>query len=99
MPAFYEQYMVPLHFGWHGKLLADRLAYLTVGQVLETAAGTGAVTRALATILPEAVGITATDLNQPMLDLGAAMPPALAESAGVRLMLRRCRLPIRPSTR
>jgi ubiquinone/menaquinone biosynthesis C-methylase UbiE len=41
---------------------------------LETAAGTGAVTRALAANLPEAVEITATDLNQPMLDLGAAMP-------------------------
>jgi ubiquinone/menaquinone biosynthesis C-methylase UbiE len=74
MPAFYEQHMVPLHFGWHGKLLAERLADLTVGQILETAAGTGAVTRALAAVLPETVDITATDLNQPMLDLGTAMP-------------------------
>ena len=41
---------------------------------MEIAAGTGAVTRALAATLPKAVGITATDLNQPMLDLGAAMP-------------------------
>ena len=47
-------------------------AYLTVGQILETAAGTGALTRALAVSLPETVDITARDLNQPVLDLGAA---------------------------
>jgi ubiquinone/menaquinone biosynthesis C-methylase UbiE len=35
--------------------------------VLETAAGTGVVTRALAMHLPDDVGITATDLNEPML--------------------------------
>ena len=66
--------MVPLHFGWHGEVLATRLTDLTSGNVLETAAGTGAVTRALAEILPEDVAITATDVNQPMLDLGAALP-------------------------
>jgi ubiquinone/menaquinone biosynthesis C-methylase UbiE len=74
MPAFYERYMVPMHFGWHGRVLAGRLADLTSGEILETAAGTGAVTRALVAILPVTVGITATDLNQPMLDLGAALP-------------------------
>ena len=74
MPAFYEQYMMPLHFAWHGRALAGRLTDLTSGEILETAAGTGAATRALAATLPEAVGITATDLNQPMLDLGAALP-------------------------
>jgi SAM-dependent methyltransferase len=36
--------------------------------VLETAAGTGVVTRALAAALPAATRIIATDLNQPMLD-------------------------------
>ena len=72
MPEFYEQYMVPLHFGWHGKVLAERLADLTASEVLEIAAGTGAVTRALAAILPASVGITATDLNQPMLDVAAS---------------------------
>jgi ubiquinone/menaquinone biosynthesis C-methylase UbiE len=74
MPAFYEQYMVPLHFGWHGRVLATRLTDLTSGDILETAAGTGAVTRALADILPRTVRITATDLNQPMLDFGAVLP-------------------------
>jgi SAM-dependent methyltransferase len=41
---------------------------MTVGNVLEIAAGTGVVTRALVHTLPEAVNITATDLNPPMLD-------------------------------
>ena len=38
-------------------------------RVLEIAAGTGVVTRKLASTLPERVSIVATDLNQPMLDL------------------------------
>jgi SAM-dependent methyltransferase len=42
-------------------------------RVLEVAAGTGVVTRALASALPEQVAIVATDLNQPMLDQAAAL--------------------------
>ena len=38
------------------------------GRVLESAAGTGVVTRALAAVLQEGVSIDATDLNQAMLD-------------------------------
>ena len=38
------------------------------GHVLELAAGTGIVTRALAQTLPAAIAITATDLNPAMLD-------------------------------
>jgi SAM-dependent methyltransferase len=41
--------------------------------VLEIAAGTGVVTRSLASVLPEGVSIVATDLNQPMLDLASAV--------------------------
>ena len=41
--------------------------------MLEVAAGTGVVTRALAVALPERVSIVATDLNQPMLDQAAAL--------------------------
>ena len=48
----------------------------TVGRhpsrVLEIAAGTGVVTRQLATTLPPGVSIVATDLNQTMLDQAAA---------------------------
>jgi ubiquinone/menaquinone biosynthesis C-methylase UbiE len=41
--------------------------------VLEIAAGTGAVTRQLASVLPESVSIVATDLNQPMLDMACEL--------------------------
>jgi ubiquinone/menaquinone biosynthesis C-methylase UbiE len=40
--------------------------------VLETAAGTGALTRELEARLPAMSGVTVTDLNQPMLDHNAA---------------------------
>jgi ubiquinone/menaquinone biosynthesis C-methylase UbiE len=52
--------------------LAARLADLEHGRVLETAAGTGVVTRALVSALPQDVSIVATDLNQPMLDHAAS---------------------------
>jgi SAM-dependent methyltransferase len=41
--------------------------------VLEVAAGTGVVTRKLASALPDSVAIVATDLNQPMLDLASEL--------------------------
>jgi ubiquinone/menaquinone biosynthesis C-methylase UbiE len=44
--------------------------------VLETAAGTGIVTRALARALAAEAEITATDLNQAMLDFSATQPGA-----------------------
>ena len=46
----------------------NRLRNLDIGSVLEVAAGTGVVTRAMAVGLPVSVSITATDLNQPMID-------------------------------
>lgn len=46
------------------------------GRILKTAAGTGMVTRALVSSLPESVSIVATDLNQPMLDHAASQVPS-----------------------
>ena len=69
IPAVYEQYLGPLLFAPFAVDLATRLTDVTQGRVLETAAGTGIVTRALAKTLPMEVEITATDLNQAMLDL------------------------------
>jgi SAM-dependent methyltransferase len=51
--------------------LATRLGDIGRGCVLELAAGTGVVTRALARRLAPSVEMVATDLNQPMLDLAA----------------------------
>src|SRR6185295_13924766 len=44
--------------------------------VLETAAGSGVVTRALAPKLANGTRYTVTDLNQPMLDYAASRQPA-----------------------
>ena len=63
----YETYLVPLIFEPYAADLVNRLASRPVTRVLEIAAGTGVVTRALASALPEDVDITATDLNEPML--------------------------------
>jgi len=56
--------------------LACRLANMEHGRILETAAGTGLVTRALLSALPEKVSIVATDLNQPMLDHASSRLPS-----------------------
>ena len=73
IPKFYETYLVPLLFEPYAADLASRLASRSPGRVLEVAAGTGVVTRALASALPERVSIVATDLNQPMLDQASAL--------------------------
>lgn len=68
IPQLYERYMVPLIFEPYAVDLARRVASLQPSAVLETAAGTGVVTRHLADRLPAEVSIVATDLNQAMLD-------------------------------
>jgi len=67
----YESYLVPLIFAPYAVDIAQRLATRNVTRVLEIAAGTGVVTRALASTLPSSVSIVATDLNQAMLDEAA----------------------------
>ena len=73
IPKLYETYLVPLIFEPYAAHLANRLASRSLARVLEIAAGTGVVTRALASVLPESVSIVATDLNQPMLDQASAI--------------------------
>lgn len=70
IPALYERYLVPLLFDPYAEDIALRLADLRAGTVLELAAGTGAVTRALLKALPPSVRIIATDLNEAMLRQG-----------------------------
>jgi ubiquinone/menaquinone biosynthesis C-methylase UbiE len=71
IPAIYEQYLGRLMFEPYAAEMAERLKDVSAGRVLEIAAGTGIVTRALAKALPKNVEIVATDLNQAMLDLAA----------------------------
>jgi SAM-dependent methyltransferase len=68
IPKFYDTYLVPLIFEPYAVDVATRLASRSISRVLEIAAGTGVVTRAMASALPASVSIVATDLNQAMLD-------------------------------
>ncbi|MGA1858659.1 methyltransferase domain-containing protein [Azospirillum sp. 11R-A] len=70
IPALYDRYLGPLLFEPYAGDMARRLAGME-GRILETAAGTGIVTRALVQTLPASVELVATDLNQPMLDHAA----------------------------
>ena len=73
IPKLYEKYLVPLIFVDYAADLVNRLASRSATSVLEIAAGTGVVTRNLASFLPDTVSIVATDLNQPMLDLASTI--------------------------
>ncbi len=72
IPEIYEKFLVPLIFEPYAADLAERLAQRRLKNVLEIAAGTGVVTRALAARLPSHVAIVATDLNAPMLEQARA---------------------------
>ncbi len=73
MPELYDTYLVPLIFEAYASDLADRVIAHQPKSVLEIAAGSGVVTRALASLLATDAHYTVTDLNQPMLDHAANM--------------------------
>lgn len=80
IPQIYERLLVPLIFAPYARDLAARIAQVRPRRLLETAAGTGVVTRALSAQLPADVSITATDLNEPMLaQAKAALPDPRVE--------------------
>jgi ubiquinone/menaquinone biosynthesis C-methylase UbiE len=72
IPEIYDTYLVPLIFEAFAADLADRVAALRPSSILETAAGSGVVTRALAPLLADDVEFVVSDLNQPMLDRAIA---------------------------
>ena len=76
IPEIYERFLVPLIFESYALDLAGRIAGARPQAVLETAAGTGVLARAMASRLPPDVRIVATDLNQPMLDHAATRQTA-----------------------
>ena len=75
IPENYDRHMVPLIFEPFAEDIARRAASLSPGAVLETAAGSGVVTRPLAPRLPLDTSYVVTDLNQPMLDYAASRQP------------------------
>ena len=68
IPKLYDDCMVPLIFSGFAEDLAEKAAASSPAAVLETAAGTGVLTRALAPKLAANARYVVTDLNQPMLD-------------------------------
>src|SRR6185312_9882000 len=66
IPEIYDRLLVPLIFAPYAADLVGRLA--AARDILELAAGTGVVTRAMASHLRGDARIVATDLNRPMLD-------------------------------
>lgn len=72
IPLAYDTLMVPLIFEAYAADMAARVAALSPAAVLETAAGSGVVTRALAPRLGAGTRYVVTDLNQPMLDHAAS---------------------------
>ena len=72
IPEIYDTYLVPLIFESFAADMAERVACDAPDCVLETAAGSGVVTRALAPQLKATAQYVVTDLNQPMLDRAAS---------------------------
>jgi SAM-dependent methyltransferase len=71
IPDLYDRCLGPFLFEPYAADLAARARILEPRRILETAAGTGIVSAALAAALPEAE-IVATDLNPGMLEVAAA---------------------------
>lgn len=68
VPENYERYLVPLIFDSYAADLASRVSVPAGSRVLETACGTGVLTRHLLARLPDKAHLTATDLQQAMID-------------------------------
>jgi ubiquinone/menaquinone biosynthesis C-methylase UbiE len=69
IPQHYDQGLGPMIFVDYAADMARRVAAGNPTRVLETAAGTGIVTRRLRDALPANARLTATDLNPPMLEV------------------------------
>jgi SAM-dependent methyltransferase len=69
--SLYDRLLGPMLFRPYAEDLARRIAAAAPAAILETAAGTGIVTEAIAAAVP-AARLVATDLNQAMLDVAAA---------------------------
>lgn len=69
-PSLYDRFMGPLLFEPYARYVAERLAVLEPNRILETAAGTGIVTRAVSEVVPEAQ-IVATDINPALVEFAA----------------------------
>lgn len=72
IPDVYDDFLVPLIFEQYADDLARRTATFDPQRVLELAAGSGVVSRAVAAVLAPTTRYVVTDLNPPMLDRAAS---------------------------
>jgi SAM-dependent methyltransferase len=89
IPKLYDTHMVPLIFEPYAVDLVNRLRERPIARVLELAAGTGVVSRAIAAALPEGASLVATDLNPAMIDwaqtIGTARPVEWRQADAMKL--------------
>jgi SAM-dependent methyltransferase len=89
IPKLYDTYMVPLIFEHYAADLVNRLRERPIARVLELAAGTGVVSRAIAAALPDGASLVATDLNPAMIDwaqtIGTARPVEWRQADAMKL--------------
>jgi SAM-dependent methyltransferase len=74
MPGAYERWLVPAVFRPFAVDLARRVSIRAPERILELAAGTGVLTHELLAVEPSAQ-VTATDLNDAMVDVGRERAP------------------------
>jgi SAM-dependent methyltransferase len=72
IPQHYDQGLGPIIFAEYAADIARRVAAGNPARVLETAAGTGIVSRKLRDALTADARLTATDFNPPMLEIARA---------------------------
>ena len=67
IPENYEKYFVPVIFEKYAEMLVDKIEMKEGMSILETACGTGAVTRCILKRMAAGSHLIATDLNDAML--------------------------------
>lgn len=75
IPRYYDAHLGPMFFEPYALDLSGRVRVPGAGAVLEVACGTGRVTRLMRDRLPRDVRITATDLNDAMLEYARGRVP------------------------
>ena len=75
IPAAYDRFLGPTIFDPFAADLATGLKVSSGAAVLEIACGTGILTKHLRRVLPARATLTATDLNEPMLEYARAQLP------------------------
>lgn len=76
IPTFYHQHIGPFLFEAYARDTVRRIPASEGVNILETACGTGIVTRRMLDRVPASARITATDLNQAMIDFAKTVVPA-----------------------